>query len=79
MSLEEKKLQIIHDVMHVDKEAVLSAIQSFLADQRKAQYEEKLSTPMTVKELEMRLAQSEEDIREGRVYSSQEVKKRLLG
>jgi len=79
MSLEEKKLQIINDVMHVDKEAVLSAIQSFLADQRKAQYEEKLSTPMTVQELEMRLAQSENDIRQGRVYPSQEVKKRLLG
>lgn len=79
MSLEEKKLQIIHDVMRVNKEAVLSAIQSFLADQRKAQYEEKLSIPMTVEELEMRLAQSEEDIRQGRVHASEEVKKRLLG
>lgn len=73
MNIEAQKLSLIKQLMHVQDKTTLNRIREILKEERVSAYQRRLNS-MSVEELEEKLSQSEQDIKDGRVYSTDEVK-----
>lgn len=81
MDLDAQKSALIQAILRIEDESLLTEIASFLEKENLLQEENAVYTlddkerfkPMTVEELERRIAISEEDIKAGRVYTTEEV------
>lgn len=74
MSIEARKLNLIEQLMHVSNETTLQRVQEILKEERLRAYKDNLQ-PMSTEELEKKLQQSEQDVQEGKIYSTDEVRK----
>jgi len=74
MTLQERKLHLINQLVHTSNEKFITQIEELLKKGFAEEYEKKLK-PMTEKELLERVYRSEEAIEAGRVIAHKEVVK----
>ena len=72
MTLQERKLQLINQLVHTSNEKFIRQIEELLKKSFANEYEKKLK-PMTEKELLERAYRSEEDIEAGRLVAHEDV------
>ena len=73
MDLQSRKLSFIEEFICLTNEEIIEKLEKLLRQERKKAYEAKLK-PMTQEELEQRIEQAEEDIKNGRVYTTSEMR-----
>ncbi len=73
MDLQSRKLSFIEDFIRLTNEEIIEKLEKLLKQERTKAFEQSLK-PMTHEELEQRLADAEEDIKNGRVYTTEEAK-----
>lgn len=76
MTISEKKIDLISWLTHLQDEEVLEQLESIRKKAVQSDYQ-KSASPMTMEEFENRVAEAEEDIKEGRIISQEELKKRI--
>ena len=76
MTLQERKLQIINQLVHTSNPEFIEQVEALLKKSARKAYEKNLK-PMTEQELIERALKSEADIKAGRVQTWEEVKKEL--
>lgn len=76
MTISEKKIDLIFWLSNLQDEEVLDQLESIRKKTIKSSYQKSLS-PLTMEELENRVAEAEEDFKAGRVISQEELKKRI--
>ena len=72
MTLDARKLNLIRWMLVLQNENYISEIEKLQKKYQKAIYETKLK-PMSIEELNIIVEEAEEDIKNGRVYSHEEV------
>lgn len=73
MSIEATKLGVIQQLMKVESEELLVRIKELMDEERANTYASNLK-PMTVEELDEKLKQSEDDVKAGRTFTTDEVR-----
>ncbi len=73
MSIDAMKLKLIEQLMQIREERILNRVQDMIKKERLKYYKQELH-PMKVEELEEKLKQSALDIKEGKTYTTDEVK-----
>jgi hypothetical protein len=68
---------IITELKSVKDPNLIEALKNLLVYRKRKEQTDAELSPMSIKEMEERLKQSEADIDEGRVFTTDEVKKRL--
>ncbi|MBI1286761.1 MAG: hypothetical protein GC178_04205 [Flavobacteriales bacterium] len=76
MDVAQLKYSIIEKLIRTEDEQLLQKVAELMSSTR-ARYPESDLKPMTVEELNERLRKAEDDIANGRVYSTDEAKKKL--
>lgn len=72
MTLEARKIRFIQQFLKIENEGVIKRLEKLLSDEPSS-VDEASFKPMTLQELEQRIAQSEADIAAGRHFSSSEL------
>ncbi len=75
--IELKKLHLIAEFLKVDSEELINEIETLLKEKRFMQLKEGFSKPLSMEALSSILDQAEEDARNGKIISSQELKKKV--
>lgn len=76
MTISEKNIDLISWLTNLQDEEVLDKLESIRKKAVQNTYQKSLS-PMTIEEFENRVAEAEVDIKEGRIISQEELKKRI--
>ncbi len=76
MTIEEKKIKVVQDILKLENEEVLAEIEGILKSRRLAQYESSL-VPMSKEELENRVNSAVSDVKSGRYSSSKSILKKF--
>jgi hypothetical protein len=76
MTIAEKKIDLISWLSNLQDEEILDQLESIRKKSVLGYYQNSLS-PMTMEELENRVAEAEEDFKAGRIISQEELKKRI--
>ena len=73
MDIQSRKLSFIEDFIRLTNEDIIEKLEKLLKQERKKSFEHTLK-PMTQEELEQGITESEEDIKNGRVFSTEEAR-----
>ncbi len=73
MDLQTSKVRFMEVFLRIQDEGIIEKLMNVLKKENQKTYKKKLK-PMTLDELQKRLDRSEEDIKEGRVYTTEEVR-----
>jgi hypothetical protein len=76
MTIAEKKIDLISWLSNLQDEDILDQLDTIRKKAVLGNYQKSLS-PMTMEELENRVAEAEEDFNAGRIISQEELKKRI--
>jgi hypothetical protein len=76
MTIAEKKVDLISWLSTLQDEEILDQLESIRKKAAVEKYQKSL-LPMSMEEFENRVAESEEDLRAGRIISQEELKKRI--
>lgn len=76
MTIAEKKVDLISWLSTLQDEEILDQLESIRKKAAVEKYQKSL-LPMFMEEFENRVAESEEDLRAGRIISQEELKKRI--
>ena len=76
-NVEIRKLHFIEELLKVDNEDIIKKLESILKIERFRILEKDLGQPMTTKAFNEMIDRSEEDVKEGKVLSSKELKKKV--
>ena len=72
MNTQIQKLSFIEEYLRITDESILDKLAALLKKERQKKLKNQLN-PMTMEELQDRLHRSEEDIRQGRIFTQTEV------
>ena len=72
MNTQIQKLSFIEEYLKITDESILDKLAALLKKERQKKLKNQLN-PMTMEELQDRLHRSEEDIRQGRIFTQAEV------
>ncbi len=73
MDIQTKKIHFIEEFLRIQNEGVINLLDAVLKNEKNKLYKDSLK-PMTMDELNARIAEAEKDISEGNVYSTGEVR-----
>ena len=73
MDIQTKKIHFIEEFLRIQNEGVINLLEAVLKNEKNKLYKDSLK-PMTIDELNARIAEAEKDIREGKVYSTDELR-----
>ena len=73
MDIQTKKIHFIEEFLRIQNEGVINLLDAVLRNEKNKLYKDSLK-PMTIDELNARIAEAEKDIREGKVYSTDELR-----
>ena len=68
MDIEARKIELIQEIIKLKSEEIISSLEDFFSTK-----DESALKPFSVKELEKRIAKSEDDFENGRVISHEEL------
>lgn len=74
MNIETQKLNLINKLIQIYDESILKRIEKFLDSEIKTEQDSKLK-PMSFEDLENKLVQSSKDIENGKLYTTDQIKK----
>ncbi|MEI6508426.1 MAG: hypothetical protein WCO54_08065 [Bacteroidota bacterium] len=73
MDIQTKKIHFIEEFLRIQNEGVINLLDAVLRNEKNKLYKDSLK-PMTIDELNARIAEAEKDIREGKVYSTDDIR-----
>ena len=73
MDIQSKKIHFIEEFLRIQNEGVINLLDAVLRNEKNKLYKDSLK-PMTLDELNSRIFEAEKDIREGRVYTTDELR-----
>jgi len=73
MDIQTKKIHFIEEFLRIQNEGLINLLDAVLKNEKNKLYKDSLK-PMTMDELNDRIAEAEKDIREGRVYTTDELR-----
>jgi len=73
MDIQTKKINFIEEFLRIQNEGVINLLEAVLKKEKSKLYKESLK-PMTLDELNLRITEAEQDIKEGRVYTTDELR-----
>ena len=73
MDLQSRKLSFIEDFLRLTNEEIIEKLEKILKQERNKALGNSLK-PMTQEDIDQGIAEAEEDIKNGRVYSTEEAK-----
>ncbi len=76
-SIDMRKMKFIERFFRIQDERVIDQFESLLQKQRLIELESEMTTPLTKKQLKMHITQAHDEAKNGSVYDSREVLKRI--
>ena len=73
MDIQTKKIHFIEEFLRIQNEGIINLLDAVLKNEKNKLYKDSLK-PMTIDELNARIAEAEKDIIEGRVYTTDEIR-----
>ena len=76
-TLEKRKINLVQDFLNLDNPETISKVEVLLSQEKARIYEESISKKLTHKELNNMLDKAEEDFKNGRIITTEELLKKV--
>jgi hypothetical protein len=77
VTVERKKLHLIEEFLKIQNEDIINKIESIINEERHKSLKDEFNTPFSTKEFDEMIDQAEADATNGRVYSTNDLKKQI--